>query len=125
MQAGNINMINDVFKALHNSGRGINQVGARFFPQNIDFSSLLIDVSLVDEIFSQEVFHVAVSRYVARPEKDELLVQLLKWMPGQGYTLTSSSIDLILKNSSLFGQRHLILDILAQKHKTLKKPVVL
>ncbi|CAA6666113.1 unnamed protein product [Spirodela intermedia] len=89
MQAGNINMINDVVKALHRCGRKIDE----------------------------EVLHIAISRYIARPEKEELLLHLLKWMPGQGYTLNSSSRDLLLKNSHLFGQRQLIAEILAQRNQ--------
>ncbi|XP_078431990.1 pentatricopeptide repeat (PPR) superfamily protein [Wolffia australiana] len=87
MQAGNINMINDVLKALHRAGRGVNQ----------------------------EVFHVAVSRYVARPEKEELLLQLLKWMPGHGYKLSSASRDLLRRSAGPFGQSQLIEEALAHK----------
>ncbi|KAJ0971381.1 hypothetical protein J5N97_019340 [Dioscorea zingiberensis] len=58
MKSGNINLINDVLKAFHRSGHRIDQ----------------------------EVFRLAIARYVSKPEKKELLLQLLQWMPGQGYT---------------------------------------
>ena len=61
---------------------------------------------------------MAVSRYIAEPEKD-LLIQLLQWMPGQGYVVDSSTRNLILKNSHLFG-RQLIAEILSKQHMTSK-----
>ncbi|KAK2966652.1 hypothetical protein RJ640_002350 [Escallonia rubra] len=87
MKLGNINLINDVMKAIHNSG------------YNVD----------------QGLFQMAISRYIAQPEKTELLLQLLKWMPGQGYVVDSSARNLILKNSHLFG-RQLIAEILSKQH---------
>ncbi|KAI7990752.1 Pentatricopeptide repeat-containing protein [Camellia lanceoleosa] len=53
LKSGNINMVNDVIKAIHSSGYKINQ----------------------------GLFHMAVSRYITQPEKKELLLQLLQWMP--------------------------------------------
>ncbi|PIA47372.1 hypothetical protein AQUCO_01400208v1 [Aquilegia coerulea] len=91
MKKGNINLINDVVKAVHSSGHKIDQ----------------------------DVFHMAVSRYIEQPEKKELLLQLLNWMTGQGYMVDSSSRNLILKNSDLFG-RHLIAEILSKQHKMSK-----
>jgi len=58
---------------------------------------------------------MAVSRYIAQPEKKDLLLQLLQWMRGQGYVVDSSTRNLILKNAHLFGQ-HLIAEILSKKH---------
>jgi hypothetical protein len=62
---------------------------------------------------------MAVSRYIAEPEKKDLLIQLLQWMPGQGYVVDSSTRNLILKNSHLFG-RQLIAEILSKQHMTSK-----
>ncbi|RZC54500.1 hypothetical protein C5167_013347 [Papaver somniferum] len=92
MKSGNVNLINDVVKVLHNSGYKIDQ----------------------------EVCGMAISRYIGEPEKKQLLVQLLQWMSGQGYVVDSASRNLILKNSHLFG-RHLISDILAKQHKMSKE----
>ncbi|CAN4119738.1 unnamed protein product [Withania somnifera] len=77
MRSGNINLINDVMKTMHSSGHKIDQ----------------------------GLFDMAISRYIAKPEKKELLLQLLKWMPGQGYAIDSSTRNLFLKNSNLFGQQ--------------------
>ncbi|XP_022762316.1 pentatricopeptide repeat-containing protein At1g10910, chloroplastic isoform X2 [Durio zibethinus] len=52
---------------------------------------------------------------IDQPEKKELLLQLLQWMPGQGYVVDSSTRNLILKNSELFG-RQLTAEILAKQH---------
>ncbi|OVA03747.1 Pentatricopeptide repeat [Macleaya cordata] len=91
MKSGNINLINDVVKVLHSSRYKIDQ----------------------------EVFGMAISRYIGEPEKKDLLLQLLQWMTGQGYVVDSSSRNLILKNSHLFG-RHLIADILSKQHRMSK-----
>ncbi|RVW43515.1 Pentatricopeptide repeat-containing protein, chloroplastic [Vitis vinifera] len=82
MKFGNVNLINDVMKAIHGSGYKIDQ----------------------------ELFQMAVTRYIAEPEKKELLLHLLQWMPGQGYVVDSSTRNMILKNSHLFG-RQLIAEI--------------
>ncbi|KAA8545526.1 hypothetical protein F0562_020310 [Nyssa sinensis] len=63
LKSGNINLINDVIKAIHSSGYKIDQ----------------------------GLFHMAISRYIAQPEKKELLLHLLQWMPGHGYVVDSSS----------------------------------
>ncbi|XP_061337205.1 pentatricopeptide repeat-containing protein At1g10910, chloroplastic [Gastrolobium bilobum] len=94
MKSGNINLINDVMKALHNCGYKIDQ----------------------------DLFEMAVSRYLGQPEKKDLLLHLLQWMPGQGYMVDSSTRNLILKNSHLFG-RQLIAEVLSKqqvKSKALK-----
>ncbi|XP_071931215.1 uncharacterized protein [Coffea arabica] len=75
MKSGNINLVNDVIKAIHSSGYKIDQ----------------------------KLFHMAISRYVEDSEKKDLLLQLLKWMPGQGYSVDSSTRNLILKKSHLYG----------------------
>lgn len=64
---------------------------------------------------SQELFHSAISRYLKEPEKKELLLQLLQWMPGQGYFVDSSTRNLILKNAHLFG-RQTIAELLSKQH---------
>ncbi|CAH2038321.1 unnamed protein product [Thlaspi arvense] len=87
MMSGNINLVNDVLKVLHGSGHKIDQVQ----------------------------FEIAISRYIAQADKKELLLQLLQWMPGQGYVVDSSTRNLILKNSNLFG-RQLIAEILSKHH---------
>ncbi|KAF3969235.1 hypothetical protein CMV_006947 [Castanea mollissima] len=68
---------------------------------------------------TQELFQMAISRYIDQPEKKELLLQLLQWMPGQGYVVNSSTRNLILKNSQLFG-RQLIAEILSKQHMVSK-----
>ncbi|KAG1346390.1 pentatricopeptide repeat-containing protein, chloroplastic [Cocos nucifera] len=93
MRSGNINLINDVFKALHRSRRQINP----------------------------DIFHAAVSRYLGKPEKTELLLQLLQWMSRHGYCVDSSSRNLLLKNSHLFGQKQLIAEILSKQHMMSRK----
>ncbi|KAF3671670.1 Pentatricopeptide repeat-containing protein, chloroplastic [Capsicum annuum] len=92
MRSGNVNIINDVIKTMHSSGHKIDQ----------------------------ELFDMAMSRYIAKPEKKELLVQLLKWMPGQGYAIDSSTRNLILKNSHLFGHQ-LIAETLSKQLVMSKK----
>lgn len=62
---------------------------------------------------------IATSRYIELPEKKDLFIQLLHWMPGQGYVVDSSTRNLILKNAHLFG-RQLIAEILS-KHSLLSK----
>ncbi|XP_065627454.1 pentatricopeptide repeat-containing protein At1g10910, chloroplastic isoform X1 [Quercus suber] len=91
LKSGNINLINDVIKAIHGSGHKIDQ----------------------------ELFQMAISRYIDQPEKKELLLQLLQWMPGQGYVVDSSTRNLILQNSQLFG-RQLIAEILSKQHMVSK-----
>ncbi|XP_061982511.1 pentatricopeptide repeat-containing protein At1g10910, chloroplastic-like isoform X2 [Populus nigra] len=87
VKLGNINLINDVLKVIHGSGYKIDQ----------------------------RLFQMAVSRYIAQPEKKDLLLQLLQWMRGQGYVVDSSTRNLILKSAHLFGQQ-LIAEILSKKH---------
>ncbi|KAL6297498.1 hypothetical protein ACE6H2_005640 [Prunus campanulata] len=87
LKLGNINLINDVLKV-------------------IDASGCKID---------QGLFQMAISRYIALPEKKELLIQMLLWMPGQGYVVDSATRNLILKNSHLFGRQH-IADVLSKQH---------
>ncbi|WOL03021.1 hypothetical protein Cni_G11741 [Canna indica] len=87
MRSGNINLINDVLKALHRSGFEI----------------------------GPDIIQIAVSRYIAKPEKRDLLLQLLQWMPGHGYGVDSSSRNLLLKNAHLFGHKQLIADILSKQ----------
>ncbi|GAA0175579.1 hypothetical protein LIER_28724 [Lithospermum erythrorhizon] len=91
MRAGNINLINDVVKVLHVSGFKIDQ----------------------------QMFHMAVSRFIAQPEKKELLLQLLEWMPGHGYVVDSATRNLILKNSHLFG-RQLSAELLSSQYMVSK-----
>ncbi|KAI3715714.1 hypothetical protein L6452_22700 [Arctium lappa] len=87
MRFGNINLINDVMKAIHNSGYNI----------------------------GQGLFSMAVSRYIGEPEKKELLLQLLEWMGGQGYVVDPCTRNLILKNSDLFGRQQTA-EILSKQH---------
>ncbi|OAY66942.1 Pentatricopeptide repeat-containing protein, chloroplastic [Ananas comosus] len=93
MKSGNINLMNDVLKAFHRSGKHINE----------------------------DVFRSAVSRYISMPDKKELLLQLLQWMSGQGYCVDSSTRNLLLKNASLFGRKQLIADILSTQQMMSKK----
>lgn len=87
MVSGNINLINDVMKALNRSGGRI----------------------------SQDVFGRAIQRYIQKPDKKQLLLCLLDWMTGQGYSVDSSSRNLLLKNAQLFGPKQLIAEILSKQ----------
>lgn len=87
MKSGDINLINDALRVIHTSGYKIDQ----------------------------NVFHLAVSRYITQPEKKELLFQLLQWMPSHGYVVNSSTRNLILRNSESFGQQ-VIAEILSRQH---------
>lgn len=87
MVSGNINLINDVMKALNRSGWRI----------------------------SQDIFGRAIQRYIQKPDKKHLLLCLLDWMTGQGYSVDSSSRNLLLKNAQLFGQKQLIAEILSKQ----------
>ncbi|XP_076926285.1 pentatricopeptide repeat-containing protein At1g10910, chloroplastic-like isoform X1 [Bidens hawaiensis] len=94
MRFGNINLINDVMKAIHNSGYKI----------------------------GQGLFSMAITRYIAQPEKKDLLLQLLEWMSGQGYVVDPSTRNLILKNVDMFGRQQTA-EILSKQHamsRTLK-----
>ncbi|XP_027330139.1 pentatricopeptide repeat-containing protein At1g10910, chloroplastic [Abrus precatorius] len=91
LKSGNINLINDVMKTLHDCGYKIDQ----------------------------DLFEMAVSRYLGHPDKKDLLLHLLQWMPGQGYVVNSSTRNLILKNSHLFG-RQLIAEVLSKQQIKLK-----
>lgn len=81
--------------------------------------SEILTLFLFSFLSFQGLFHVAVTRYIAEFEKKDLLLQLLQWMPGQGYVVDSSTRNLILKNSDLFG-RQLIAEILAKQHTVSK-----
>ncbi|KAI4296244.1 hypothetical protein L6164_036217 [Bauhinia variegata] len=94
MKSGNINLINDVLKTLHGCGYKIDQ----------------------------DTFQTAVSRYIDQPEKKDLLLHLLQWMAGQGYSVNPSSRNLILKNSHLFG-RQLIAEILSKQQMKSKEQI--
>ncbi|KAL6608134.1 hypothetical protein ACP70R_041197 [Stipagrostis hirtigluma subsp. patula] len=87
MASGNINLINDVMKALNRSGWRI----------------------------SQDIFGRAIQRYIRKPDKKQLLLCLLDWMTGQGYSVDSSSRNLLLKNAQLFGQKQLIAEVLSKQ----------
>ncbi|PAN30144.1 hypothetical protein PAHAL_5G279700 [Panicum hallii] len=87
MVSGNINLINDVMKALNRSGWRI----------------------------SQDIFGRAIQRYIRKPDKKHMLLCLLDWMTGQGYSVDSSSRNLLLKNAQLFGQNQLIAEILSKQ----------
>lgn len=63
----------------------------------------------------QGIFQMAISRYISDPDKKDLLLQLLQWMPGQGYIVDSSTRNLILKNSHLFGRQQ-IAEMLSKQH---------
>ncbi|KAL5176202.1 Pentatricopeptide repeat-containing protein, chloroplastic [Glycine soja] len=91
MKSGNLNYINDVLKTLHDCGYKLDQ----------------------------DLFAMAVSRYLDQPEKKDLLLHLLQWMAGQGYAVDSSTRNLILKNSHLFG-RQLIAEVLSKQQVKLK-----
>jgi hypothetical protein len=83
------------------------------------FNFRISDLITLLQFLPQGLFQMAVSRYIALPEKKELLLQLLQWMPSQGYVVDSSTRNDILKNSHLFG-RQLIAEILSKQHKVSK-----
>ncbi|PWA77792.1 pentatricopeptide repeat (PPR) superfamily protein [Artemisia annua] len=87
MRFGNINLINDVMKAIHTSGYKI----------------------------GEGLFSMAVTRYIDQPEKKDLLLQLLEWMTGQGYIVDPSTRNLILKNADLLGRQQTA-EILSKQH---------
>ncbi|CAL4949239.1 unnamed protein product [Urochloa decumbens] len=87
MVSGNINLINDVMKALNRSGWRI----------------------------SQDIFGRAIQRYIRKPDKKHLLLCLLDWMTGQGYSVDSSSRNLLLRNAQLFGPKQLVAEILSKQ----------
>ncbi|CAO2179555.1 unnamed protein product [Urochloa humidicola] len=87
MLSGNINLINDVMKALNRSGWRI----------------------------SQDIFGRAIQRYIRKPDKKHLLLCLLDWMTGQGYSVDSSSRNLLLRNAQLFGPKQLVAEILSKQ----------
>ncbi|KAK8958199.1 Pentatricopeptide repeat-containing protein [Platanthera guangdongensis] len=93
MKSGNINLINDVIKAFHRLGH------------NVDM----------------EIFSVAISRYAEKPEKNDLLLSLLRWMPAHGYAADSSSRNLLLRKSHVLGQKQLIAEILSKQHGSRKQ----
>lgn len=66
----------------------------------------------------QDIFHLAISRYIEQPEKKDLLLHLLQWMPGQGYAVDSTTSDMILKNSHFFDQS--IAELMYKHHTVLK-----
>lgn len=63
---------------------------------------------------------MCISRYIEQPEKKELLLHLLQWMPGQGYVVDRTTKALILENSDLFGRDH-ISEILSKHYMVLKE----
>ncbi|KAK9676336.1 hypothetical protein RND81_11G070200 [Saponaria officinalis] len=75
MRSGNVNLINEVLEAVNVSGHVINQ----------------------------NVFHLAVSRFIARPEMKEELLQLLQWISRHGFSIDTSTRNLILKNSLIWS----------------------
>ncbi|MFQ6630242.1 hypothetical protein Gotur_028872 [Gossypium turneri] len=137
MKFGNINLINDVLKVIHGSGYKTDQVISLYrcvkhqcrtwvimnneeseqhrFLSTIRPSPTSMELEQYLLILIQGLFQTAVSRYIAHPEKKELLLQLLQWMPGQGYAVDSTTRNLILKNSELLG-RQLTAEILSKQH---------
>jgi hypothetical protein len=63
----------------------------------------------------QDIFGRAIKRYIQKPDKKQLLLCLLDWMIGQGYSVDSSSRNLLLKNAQLFGQKQVIAEILSKQ----------
>uniref|UniRef100_A0A0E0FN72 Pentacotripeptide-repeat region of PRORP domain-containing protein n=1 Tax=Oryza nivara TaxID=4536 RepID=A0A0E0FN72_ORYNI len=102
MASGNINLINDVMKAVHHSGWRISQFGVEV--ETPDFW-----------MFKLDIFGKAIQRYIQKPDKKQLLLCLLDWMTGQGYSVDSSSRNLLLRNAQLFGQKQLIAEILSKQ----------
>ncbi|KAJ7968073.1 Pentatricopeptide repeat-containing protein [Quillaja saponaria] len=94
MKSGNINLINDIMKTVHGCGYKIDQ----------------------------DLFCLAILRYIEQPDKKDLLLQLLLWMPGHGYTVDSTTRNLILKNSHLLG-RQLIAEVLSKQQMMFRSTI--
>ncbi|KAJ3681716.1 hypothetical protein LUZ60_014289 [Juncus effusus] len=93
IKSGNINLINDVLKAYHRSKKKINP----------------------------EIFSKAITRYMEKKEKKELLLHLLQWMTGQAYSLDATTRNLLLKNAHIFGNKQIIAEILSKQQVALRK----
>ncbi|VAH76906.1 unnamed protein product [Triticum turgidum subsp. durum] len=78
---------------------------------------ILVPAGLLKDacIVIKETFGRAIQRYIQKPDKKQLLLCLLDWMTGQGYSVDSSSRNLLLKNAQLFGQKQLIAEILSKQ----------
>ncbi|XP_074274993.1 pentatricopeptide repeat-containing protein At1g10910, chloroplastic [Silene latifolia] len=76
-QSGNINLIKEVLEAVHISGHRINQ----------------------------DIFHEAISQYIAQPKMKEELLELLQWISKHGYSIDSSTKNLILKHKLIWPPR--------------------
>ncbi|KAH9625210.1 hypothetical protein KSS87_003590 [Heliosperma pusillum] len=75
MQSSNINLIKEVLEAVHISGHKI----------------------------TQNIFHQAISHYIAQPKMEQELLQLQQWISEHGYLMESSTKNLILKSANLYG----------------------
>ncbi|KAL6881949.1 hypothetical protein ACP4OV_011421 [Aristida adscensionis] len=109
MASGNINLINDVMKALNRSRWRISQ--ARHVDRRHGGHHRIRDI-----------FGRAIQRYILKPDKKQLLLCLLDWMSGQGYSVDSSSRNLLLKNAQVFGKKQLIAEVLS-KQQTMSRPI--
>lgn len=87
--------------------------------QIIFVSTSYSKINHIPIVHVQVLFEMAVSRYIEQPEKKDLLLHLLQWMTGQGYVVNSSTRNLILKNSHLFG-RQLIAEVLSKQQAKLR-----
>ncbi|KAM3330585.1 hypothetical protein ACQJBY_027035 [Aegilops geniculata] len=78
---------------------------------------ILVPAGLLKDayIVIKETFGRVIQRYIQKPDKKQLLLCLLDWMTGQGYSVDSSSRNLLLKNAQLFGQKQLIAEILSKQ----------
>lgn len=85
------------------------------------FTKQSLDSSCVRCSLLQGLFEMAISRYIDQPEKKDLLLQLLQWMPDKGYFVDSSTRNLLLKNSKLFGAQQ-IAETLSRQHISSKAP---
>lgn len=99
------------------SGRTLCLILDRSFSSTSSVSALTLKTHIptYPSCIPQGIFQMAISRYISDPDKKDLLLQLLQWMPGQGYIVDSSTRNLILKNSHLFGRQQ-IAEMLSKQH---------
>ena len=56
-----------------------------------------------------------------KQEKKELLLHLLQWMTGQGYSVDADTRNMLLKNADIFGNTQIIAEILSKQQVALRK----
>ncbi|TQD93888.1 hypothetical protein C1H46_020502, partial [Malus baccata] len=119
IKLGNISLVNDVLTAVDASGCKIDQkndesVMVTFFASMGESSNPALLVAN-PTAFPQVR---GLGDYFSLPEKD-MLFQMLRWMPGQGYVADSATRNPISNSSHLFGRQQ-IAEMLSKQHMILK-----